>query len=39
VIDTTKLANGLHTISWLVTDSAGVSEGIGSRFFTVNNPR
>jgi hypothetical protein len=39
VIDTTKLANGIHTISWLVTDSAGVSEGIGSRFFTVQNPR
>jgi hypothetical protein len=39
VIDTTKVANGVHTISWLVTDSAGVSEGIGSRFFTVQNPR
>lgn len=39
IIDTTKLANGIHTISWLVTDSAGVSEGIGSRFFTVQNPR
>jgi hypothetical protein len=36
-IDTTKLADGLHTIEWLVTDSAGVSEGIGSRYFRVRN--
>ncbi len=37
VIDTTTLTNGLHTISWTVTDSLGVTEGIGSRFFTVTN--
>jgi hypothetical protein len=37
VIDTTRLANGLHTIAWGVTDSAGRSEGIGSRYFTVSN--
>ena len=36
-IDTTLLANGVHTIAWVVTDSAGVSEGIGSRYFTVQN--
>ncbi|HLP47137.1 MAG TPA: hypothetical protein VK469_14385, partial [Candidatus Kapabacteria bacterium] len=36
-IDTTKLKNGLHTIAWLVTDSAGNSDGIGSRYFTVQN--
>jgi hypothetical protein len=36
-IDTTTLANGTHTISWTVTDSAGVSNGIGSRYFTVQN--
>ena len=36
-IDTTTLTNGLHTISWTVTDSLGVTEGIGSRFFTVTN--
>jgi hypothetical protein len=36
-IDTTRLANGLHTIAWSVTDSAGRIEGIGSRFFTVAN--
>jgi hypothetical protein len=36
-IDTTKLTNGLHTISWGVTDSGGATSGIGSRFFTVQN--
>jgi alpha-tubulin suppressor-like RCC1 family protein len=36
-IDTTALANGLHTIAWGVLDSAGRPEGIGSRFFTVLN--
>jgi hypothetical protein len=37
MIDTTTLTNGLHTISWTVTDSLGITEGIGSRFFTVTN--
>jgi hypothetical protein len=36
-IDTTLLANGLHTIAWGVSDSAGRVEGIGSRFFYVAN--
>jgi alpha-tubulin suppressor-like RCC1 family protein len=36
-IDTTLLANGMHTIAWGVTDSAGRVEGIGSRYFTVLN--
>lgn len=36
-ISTTALTNGLHTISWGVTDSANRSEGIGSRYFTVLN--
>jgi hypothetical protein len=36
-IDTTQLTNGLHTISWGVTDSAGRKTGIGSRFFIVQN--
>jgi hypothetical protein len=36
-IDTIGLANGLHTIAWVVTDSDGASEGIGSRYFTVQN--
>ena len=37
IIDTTQLANGLHTISWVVADDEGRTEGIGSRFFTVSN--
>ena len=37
MIDTTTLTNGLHTISWVVTDDQGATEGIGSRFFTVSN--
>jgi hypothetical protein len=36
-IDTTKLSNGLHQISWSVTDNAGHTTGIGSRFFLVQN--
>lgn len=37
IINTTTLSNGLHQISWSVTDSAGNATGIGSRFFTVQN--
>jgi hypothetical protein len=38
-LDTTGLANGLHTIQWVATDSGGDADGIGSRYFTVrNNP-
>jgi hypothetical protein len=36
-IDTTTLSNGLHTIMWVVTDSAGQASGMGSRFFRVQN--
>lgn len=36
-IDTTTLADGVHTIAWGVIDDAGVPEGIGSRYFTVQN--
>jgi acetyl esterase/lipase len=36
-IDTTKLTNGLHTIAWSVADNAGNAQGIGSRYFTVQN--
>ncbi len=36
-LDTTKLANGVHTISWVVYDNAGRGDGIGSRYFTVQN--
>ena len=37
ILDTTLMDNGLHTISWTVTDNAGAIEGLGSRFFTVTN--
>jgi Viral BACON domain len=36
-LDTTTLANGVHTIAWVVTDTLGVTSGVGSRFFTVSN--
>ncbi len=36
--DTTAYENGVHTISWSVADNAGNSEGIGSRYFTIQNP-
>jgi hypothetical protein len=36
-INTALLANGLHTISWNVTDNVGHAQGIGSRYFTVAN--
>ncbi len=36
-IDTTTLANGMHTISWVANDSAGHTDGLGSRYFTVLN--
>jgi hypothetical protein len=37
ILDTTAMTNGLHTISWTVTDDQGAIEGIGSRFFAVTN--
>lgn len=37
VLDTTTLADGQHTIVWVVTDSAGRSENVGSRYFFVSN--
>ena len=40
-LDTTIYTNGVHTISWSVTDDAGNTDGIGSRYFNVmnvNNP-
>ena len=37
IIDTTTLTNGLHTIVWTATDSAGTTSGLGSRFFRVAN--
>jgi uncharacterized repeat protein (TIGR01451 family) len=37
VLDTTMMSNGVHTIQWVVFDSAGHGDGIGSRFFNVLN--
>lgn len=36
-IDTTKYDNGVHTIQWQATDNGGNRDGIGSRYFTVEN--
>jgi hypothetical protein len=36
-IDTTALTDGVHTIAWNAEDTAGNSDGIGSRYFTVRN--
>jgi cyclophilin family peptidyl-prolyl cis-trans isomerase len=36
-VDTTRLTNGLHTISWVAKDSAGNAQGLGSRYFNVQN--
>ena len=36
-INTTTLANGVHTISWNAFDNLGHGEGLGSRYFTVQN--
>ncbi len=37
MLDTTQLTDGVHTIAWSVTDNAGKAQGIGSRYFTVEN--
>ncbi|MDQ1355138.1 MAG: hypothetical protein QG657_5448 [Acidobacteriota bacterium] len=35
--DTTRYTDGIHTIAWVATDSAGNGDGIGSRYFAVQN--
>lgn len=35
--DATQFADGVHTIEWSVTDNAGNRDGIGSRYFTIQN--
>ncbi|MCP5108328.1 MAG: BACON domain-containing protein [bacterium] len=35
--DTRQFSDGIHTIAWIAEDFAGNSDGIGSRFFTVDN--
>lgn len=36
-LDTTAYADGVHTIYWTASDSASEADGIGSRYFTINN--
>jgi hypothetical protein len=36
-LDTTAYENGVHTIQWTASDSAGNTDGIGSRYFTIQN--
>jgi hypothetical protein len=36
-LNTTPLTDGLHTIVWVVRDDVGTIQGIGSRFFNVQN--
>ncbi|MCP5052288.1 MAG: hypothetical protein GY940_34285 [bacterium] len=36
-LDTTAYTNGVHAIQWTAKDNAGNSDGIGSRYFTVQN--
>jgi len=36
-LDTTAYANGIHTIQWTATDNAGNTDGIGSRYFAIQN--
>jgi hypothetical protein len=36
-IDTTAYSSGIHTIQWTATDSAGNTDGIGSRYFAIEN--
>lgn len=36
-LDSRNYPNGTHIIGWLVYDSCGNGEGIGSRFFTIQN--
>lgn len=36
-LDTTKYANGTHSIAWVVFDNLNHVDGIGSRFFEIQN--
>jgi hypothetical protein len=36
-LDTTAYENGVHTIQWTAADSAGNTDGIGSRYFSIQN--
>jgi hypothetical protein len=36
-LDTTAYEDGVHTIQWTAADDAGNTDGIGSRYFTIQN--
>jgi hypothetical protein len=36
-LDTTQYENGVHTIAWSAGDDAGNKDGIGSRYFSIEN--
>ncbi len=36
-LDTTAYTNGIHTIYWTAADSGGNVDGIGSRYFSIQN--
>jgi len=36
-INTGYYSNGIHTIYWIATDTGGNSDGIGSRYFNIQN--
>ncbi|UCH98278.1 MAG: hypothetical protein JSV88_15935 [Candidatus Aminicenantes bacterium] len=36
-LDTTAYEDGVHTIQWTAADNAGNNDGIGSRYFTIQN--
>lgn len=38
-LDTTTYTNGVHTITWSVTDNAGNTDGVGSRYFSIQNTK
>jgi len=37
LLDTTAYNNGVHVIQWTVRDTGGNTDGIGSRYFTIQN--
>ena len=37
ILDTTAYSDSIHTIQWTARDSAGNTDGIGSRYFAVQN--
>jgi hypothetical protein len=37
ILDTTAFSDGVHTLAWSVLDEAGRADGIGSRYFIIEN--